>query len=237
MENAVLQRSWANTDNVYHSEPRLRHPYANMFKTAVFQPARISAPVNVYIMKRRNFLQTAAALTVPAVMPFAAVTRQQVFPLHVLSSIRILTVFWLSFSLFGGNDGLNTVIPIDQFDGLEKPRPLTSANRSLPSKSRIRLVSTPALTGMKKIFSRKSGHPDTERRLPQAQPQPLPLDGYLDLGVQFRQLSYYRMDRSLPRHVYPGLPHRLPERQPAPPTGDLNRKRRPPDLRRNGHEL
>ena len=71
-------------------------------------------------MKRRNFLQTAAAFSIPALFP---VTGTRAGASRFTSMInpdsdRILVIV----HLFGGNDGLNTLIPIDQYDDLQVVR-------------------------------------------------------------------------------------------------------------------
>ena len=71
-------------------------------------------------MKRRKFLQSAAALSIPALMPITGARGGVNRFTNLISpdSDRILVII----HLFGGNDGLNTVIPLDQYDGLQSVR-------------------------------------------------------------------------------------------------------------------
>ncbi len=71
-------------------------------------------------MKRRNFIQTAAALTIPTILPLPGMkaNSSRFTSLIAPDSDRILVIV----HLFGGNDGLNTVIPLDQYDGLTEVR-------------------------------------------------------------------------------------------------------------------
>ena len=71
-------------------------------------------------MKRRNFLQGAAALTIPALMPITGArgSVNRFTNLIAPDNDRVLVII----HLFGGNDGLNTVIPRDQYDGLHSVR-------------------------------------------------------------------------------------------------------------------
>jgi len=71
-------------------------------------------------MKRRNFLQASAALTLPALAPITGI-RASTSPFTSLiapDSDRVLVIV----HLFGGNDGLNTLIPLDQLKGLNEAR-------------------------------------------------------------------------------------------------------------------
>jgi uncharacterized protein (DUF1501 family) len=106
-------------------------------------------------MNRRNFLKTASlGIGLPVVLDglhFNAYSSQN--PLNNLLSIlnttdRVLVLIQLS----GGNDGLNTVIPLDQYSTYDSLR----SNISIPEGSAIKLNNStglhPSMTGIKTLF-------------------------------------------------------------------------------------
>lgn len=101
-------------------------------------------------MKRRNFLRTAGALSLPALLKSGvAASPLQLFSQFINpDSDRVLVLIRLS----GGNDGLNSLIGIDQLSNLRQVRP----NVALPASGVINLTSTVGLhrnmTGMKALF-------------------------------------------------------------------------------------
>lgn len=102
-------------------------------------------------MKRRNFLQTAAALSVPTMMPFGTV-RASTSPFTSLispDSDRVLVIV----HLFGGNDGLNTVIPLDQLEGLGNARGYFNVREKYTLKINDTVGFHPVMDGMKNMFS------------------------------------------------------------------------------------
>ncbi len=109
-------------------------------------------------MNRRNFLAATSACTVPMLLNgfgLKAMTRQSVLVNSLLQSgaactDRVLVMVYLN----GGNDGLNTVIPLDQLSTYRSLR----ANIALPDASLLRLGGTdkmafhPGMGGMRNLF-------------------------------------------------------------------------------------
>ena len=73
-------------------------------------------------MKRRKFLHTAgSAFSIPFLLnglPLSATNRSSLFNTINPEDDRVLVIIQMN----GGNDGLNTIIPLDQYDGLSKVR-------------------------------------------------------------------------------------------------------------------
>lgn len=101
-------------------------------------------------MKRRNFLRTAGALSLPAFLQggIAAAPLELFTQFINPNSDKVLVLIRLS----GGNDGLNSLIGIDQLSNLQQVRP----NVALPNNGYINLTATTGLhknmTGMKSLF-------------------------------------------------------------------------------------
>jgi len=104
-------------------------------------------------MKRRSFIQTAglASVGIPLLLKefnFGAVTKQ-LFKTSRNAEDRVLVIIRLN----GGNDGLNTLIPLDQYDNLVIQR----SNVLIPENQLITLNTTnalhPSMTGMADMFS------------------------------------------------------------------------------------
>lgn len=101
-------------------------------------------------MKRRNFLRTVGALSMPALINggIAAAPLELFTQFINPNSDKILVLVRLS----GGNDGLNTLIGLDQLSNLRQVRP----NVALPNSGVIGLTATVGLhknmTGMKALF-------------------------------------------------------------------------------------
>lgn len=109
-------------------------------------------------MKRRNFIKTAAPL---AFVPFFSnrlfaaampTSMEEAALLTAPNNDRILVIVQLS----GGNDGLNTVLPLDQYSNLAAAR----ANVLIPDTSALKLGSFatgfhPVMTGMKNLYDQK----------------------------------------------------------------------------------
>ena len=102
-------------------------------------------------MKRRNFLRASSAMSLPFFtngLPISALMRSTAFNTLNGDSDRVLVLIQLN----GGNDGLNTLVPIDQYDKLANVRP----NIILPEDSLLKLNDTnglhPVMTGLADIY-------------------------------------------------------------------------------------
>lgn len=103
-------------------------------------------------MKRRSFLKhTGQALALPVLLngfPVSAISRSSLFGNMNSSSDRVLVLIQLN----GGNDGLNMVIPVDQYDGLANVR----GNILLPQSSLLSLTDTtalhPSMAGVRSLY-------------------------------------------------------------------------------------
>jgi uncharacterized protein (DUF1501 family) len=103
-------------------------------------------------MKRRDFIKntTLSSLAIPFVLKdlkYQAIT-QQLFSSSRAAEDKVLVMIKLG----GGNDGLNTLIPLDGYDNLANQR----SNILLPENSLLNLTDTlafhPAMTGMRDLF-------------------------------------------------------------------------------------
>jgi len=121
-------------------------------------------------MKRRSFIRTAgAAVTLPMLlngMKVSAMPRTSIFNSINNESDRVLVLIQLN----GGNDGLNMVIPRDQYDNLANVR----GNIMLPENSLLNLSDTtglhPVMTGIRSLYDndrltivQAAGYPDQNR--------------------------------------------------------------------------
>ncbi|MEO6130481.1 MAG: hypothetical protein ABIQ02_01445, partial [Saprospiraceae bacterium] len=101
-------------------------------------------------MKRRNFLRTGALTSVPVLlngMKLGAVP----FPLmygHGPENDRVLVLIQLN----GGNDGLNCVIPVDQYSALSALRPNILIPESKVLSIETNLGLHPAMTQMQQLY-------------------------------------------------------------------------------------
>lgn len=108
-------------------------------------------------MKRKHFLQHTAALApfLIAFNPLAAVQKKflQYFVPQVSKENRILVLI----ELVGGNDGLNTVIPIDKYSQLSVARRdiLIPENKILPLNDTAVFGLHPSLTGLQNLYNNK----------------------------------------------------------------------------------
>lgn len=120
-------------------------------------------------MKRRQFIQTGSLVSLPILlsgMEVTAVTRSSLFSLVNADDDKILVLIQLN----GGNDGLNMVIPMDQYSGLTSVR----GNLVLPESSVLSLTDLtglhPKMTGLHTLFQEEKlaviqsvGYPDQNR--------------------------------------------------------------------------
>lgn len=102
-------------------------------------------------MKRRNFIQTTAATSLPILlkgMGLSALPKSSIFSAINGESDRVLVLIQMN----GGNDGLNTIIPLDQYDKLAAFR----SNILIPENNLLSLTSEtamhPAMTGLKSLY-------------------------------------------------------------------------------------
>ena len=102
-------------------------------------------------MKRRAFLQTASVTSLPILlngMGVSVLPKTSIFSAINGGSDRVLVLVQLN----GGNDGLNTIIPMDQYDRLAQFR----SNILIPENSVLNLNDTtamhPNMAGLKSLY-------------------------------------------------------------------------------------
>jgi len=102
-------------------------------------------------MKRRSFIQTSSAMSLPFVVggtKYVAVGKNKLFDLVGDDNDKIIVLV----QLLGGNDGLSAVIPLDQYDNLVQVR----SNVLVPESSIIKLTDEvgfhPQMTGMSQMW-------------------------------------------------------------------------------------
>jgi uncharacterized protein (DUF1501 family) len=120
-------------------------------------------------MKRRQFIQTGSLISLPVLlggMEVTAVSRSSLFNLVNGDDDKVLVLIQLN----GGNDGLNMVIPIDQYSGLTAVRPTLV----LPEDKILNLTDKTGLhssmTGLSQLYQegklaviQSVGYPDQNR--------------------------------------------------------------------------
>jgi uncharacterized protein (DUF1501 family) len=121
-------------------------------------------------MKRRKFIQAAGtAISLPILLNgfrLSAMPRQSIFNTINEESDRVLVLIQLN----GGNDGLNTVLPLDQYDRLANTR----SNILIPENNILGLSDTvglhPAMGGLRSLYEdaklnivQSVGYPDQNR--------------------------------------------------------------------------
>jgi uncharacterized protein (DUF1501 family) len=102
-------------------------------------------------MKRRKFLQVSSLASVPVLIngiPVSAVARNSFLDFINPDNDKILVLIQLT----GGNDGLNTILPLDQYSNLAKVRSKILINENLGLKLRPDLALHPAMTGIRDLF-------------------------------------------------------------------------------------
>ena len=102
-------------------------------------------------MKRRDFLRNTSLISLPVFfsgIPVSSYSRSQFTQLLEGDDDRVLVLIQLN----GGNDGLSTVIPIDQYDRLSELR----SNILVPESSIVKITDDnglhPSFAGMKTLF-------------------------------------------------------------------------------------
>lgn len=120
-------------------------------------------------MKRRSFLRNSSLVALPVVfggIPVAAIEKSSLFNLIGGDTDKILVLIQLN----GGNDGLNTIIPLDQYENLLAVR----ENIIVPENEIIQFDDTngfhPSWTAMNEMYSEEKlaivqgvGYPDQNR--------------------------------------------------------------------------
>ena len=102
-------------------------------------------------MKRRSFIKTSSILSTPLVMggiSVAPIVQNTLSSLLNQDSDRVLVLIQLN----GGNDGLNTIIPIDQYDNLVAVRPqvVIPENRIISATDKVGFH--PNMSAMKTMY-------------------------------------------------------------------------------------
>ena len=108
-------------------------------------------------MKRRDFLKISPALSLPFLLnglPVTAETRSPLLHLlreQTINNGRVLVLIQMN----GGNDGLNTLVPLDQYSNLSKARNniLLPANRVLSLNGVSQTGLHPSMTGIQNMFN------------------------------------------------------------------------------------
>ncbi|MEM1323388.1 MAG: DUF1501 domain-containing protein [Bacteroidota bacterium] len=102
-------------------------------------------------MRRRQFIQSSSFLSLPIMVggfKVSALAHNKLFSFMNGDSDRVLVLIQLN----GGNDGLNSVIPLDQYDNLAQVR----SNILVPESSVLSLTDTigfhPNMGGLKTVF-------------------------------------------------------------------------------------
>ncbi|MCC6815904.1 MAG: DUF1501 domain-containing protein [Saprospiraceae bacterium] len=102
-------------------------------------------------MKRRSFLQTSAALSAPILIngiPINAVARNSFLDFVNPDNDKILVLIQLS----GGSDGLNCVLPLDQYSNLDKARNKIIIKESLGLKLSDKTALHPSMSDVKSLY-------------------------------------------------------------------------------------
>ncbi|WP_116107098.1 DUF1501 domain-containing protein [Lewinella sp. IMCC34191] len=175
-------------------------------------------------MKRRNFLQGAAALTIPALMPITGARGgvNRFTNLIAPDNDRVLVII----HLFGGNDGLNTVIPIDQYDSLHSVRNRFTIDESKVLKVTDKVALHPSMDDMQVLFK------EDRLKIIQSVGYPNPVRSHFrstDIWTSGSSSEVFEPTGWVGRYletVYPGFPAGYPSSsQPHPPAisiGDVS---------------
>jgi uncharacterized protein (DUF1501 family) len=102
-------------------------------------------------MKRRQFLQSGSLISLPVMlggMELSAITNTSLFNFINSDDERVLILVQLN----GGNDGLNMIIPLDQYPGLSQVRPTLM----LPETEVLKLTNVtgihPSMSGLANLY-------------------------------------------------------------------------------------
>lgn len=102
-------------------------------------------------MKRRQFIQSGSLMSLPVLlsgMELSAISRSSLFGMVNNSDDKVLVIVQLN----GGNDGLNMIIPLDQYSGLSKIRPNLLLPETLVLKLKDKTGIHPSMTGLHKMY-------------------------------------------------------------------------------------
>ena len=109
-------------------------------------------------MKRRDFLNhTANGIVIPSlingmgVKAFASSPMIKALYNNLVETDKVMVLIYLG----GGNDGLNTVVPIDQFDNLANARPqvIMPQNALLNLDGVTKVALHPSLTAFRELYN------------------------------------------------------------------------------------
>ncbi len=102
-------------------------------------------------MKRRQFLQTGSIMSLPVFLgglEVSAIAQSSLFNFINNDDDRVLVLVQLN----GGNDGLNMVIPIDQYSGLSAVRPTLMIQENKVLKLTDKTGLHPSMTGLHQLY-------------------------------------------------------------------------------------
>ncbi|MEM6320330.1 MAG: DUF1501 domain-containing protein [Bacteroidota bacterium] len=103
-------------------------------------------------MKRRNFIKSATAFSAPVFLKgfqVAAIANSSLFPIiNSAPNDRVLVIVQLN----GGNDGLNTIIPLDQYDKLMGVRENVMIPENKLLKVTDKVAFHPSMTGIQNLY-------------------------------------------------------------------------------------
>ena len=106
-------------------------------------------------MQRRDFLKTIPLFAIPTLLQSNGLNAMPNGLLHSLMANTTTDHVLVVIQLNGGNDGLNTVIPLDQYSNLSAARSniLIPANQVLPLNGTTATGLHPAMTGMQTMYN------------------------------------------------------------------------------------
>lgn len=120
-------------------------------------------------MKRRQFIQSGSLMSLPVLLgglEVSAISRTALFNMVNNGDDKVLVLVQLN----GGNDGLNMVIPMDQYSGLSQVRPTLMLPESGVLKLTDKTGIHPSMTGLHRLFNEEKmavvqsvGYPNQNR--------------------------------------------------------------------------